>query len=279
MRLGIFAKTFPGEEPLPVLKAARDAGFASVQYNFACSGIGALPESVPQHVVQAIQSATAESGMAIAAVSATYNMIHPNLVAREKGRRSFRAIAAVAHDIGCDLLTVCTGSRDAEDQWRAHPDNDSNGAWDDLLTETDHLLAIADEFDVRIGVEPELANVISSARKARQFLDRMKNKRIGIVLDPANLFETEGAAEREKIINDAVGLLKNEIVMAHAKDRRADGSFAAAGNGVISFASFISSLQVSGFQGDLITHGLSAAEAKGVNAFLTNTLQQMRPAR
>ena len=44
------------------------------------------------------------------------------------------------------------------------------------------------------------------------------------MLDPANLFETEPAEEKRRIIADAVDLLGDRIVMAHAKDRAADGS-------------------------------------------------------
>ena len=60
--------------------------------------------------------------------------------------------------------------------------------------------------------------------------------------------------------------------MAHAKDRAADGSFTAAGQGVIDFAHFIGCLGAAGFDGPLVTHGLSAAEAPGVARFLARLL-------
>ena len=53
------------------------------------------------------------------------------------------------------------------------------------------------------------------------------------MLDPANLFETAAPAERRRIIDEAVDLLGPDIVMAHAKDRDAEGGFAAAGSGVV----------------------------------------------
>ncbi|WP_296747186.1 sugar phosphate isomerase/epimerase [Mesorhizobium sp.] len=277
MRLGIFAKTFPGESPIGVLTAARDAGFASVQYNFACSGIGALPASIPDEAVKAINSASAETNVAIAAISATYNMIHPDLATREKGRRSFEAIAAVAREIGSDLLTVCTGSRDAADQWRDHPENQSSEAWAEMIAEFRHLVAVAERYDIYIGVEPELANVINSAHKARTLLDTMGTDRIRIVFDPANLFEVEDDDKRAAIIEEAVRLLEDSIAIAHAKDRNADGSFATAGKGVIDYPRYIASLKAAGFHGDLITHGLGAAEARGVASFLKTALGEKAP--
>jgi sugar phosphate isomerase/epimerase len=56
--------------------------------------------------------------------------------------------------------------------------------------------------------------------------------------------------------------------MAHAKDRTADGGFAAAGKGVIDFRHFIGCLKQAGFDGPLIAHGLDASEAPGVAQFL-----------
>lgn len=268
MRAGIFAKTFAGTTPDVVLAAARDAGYASVQYNFACSGLGALPQAIPDAAVAAIREASERTGVAIAAISATYNMIHPDIAVREAGRRSFAAIAAAAHAAGSTLLTVCTGSRDAADQWRDHPDNQGAEAWQDMIAEFGHLLAIAERHDIFIGVEPELANVINSAAKARRLIETMESERIRIVLDPANLFENEDAEARGRIIDAAIDLLKDRIAIAHAKDRNADSSFATAGRGVIDYPRYVASLKRAGFDGDMITHGLAAAEAPGVAAFL-----------
>ena len=87
MKLGIFAKTFPGASPDPIIQAAVDAGYAAVQYNWACSGIGALPETISPAEIGAVVQASERTGMEIAAVSATYNMIHPLPSVRAAGRR------------------------------------------------------------------------------------------------------------------------------------------------------------------------------------------------
>jgi sugar phosphate isomerase/epimerase len=88
------------------------------------------------------------------------------------------------------------------------------------------------------------------------------------VLDPANLFEFALPRESQVIIARAVDLLGNRIVMAHAKDRRANGEFTAASSGVIDFPHFIDCLRSVGFDGPLVTHGLIEQEAPAVAAFL-----------
>ncbi len=274
MQLGIFAKTFAGAEPGAVLAAAHASGYDCVQYNMACSGIGALPETIDPGIAAAIREASAASGVAIAAVSATYNMIHPVIERREAGRRSFMAIAGAAHAMGTRLLTVCTGSLDADDQWRAHPDNQGAAAWQALIAEFATILPIAERFDIEIGVEPELSNVINSAHRARELIETLSSERVKIVLDPANLVEHANALERQAMVEGALDLLHDRIALVHAKDRAEDGAFVAAGLGAIDFGHFFRVLKAIGFDGPVVTHGLGANEAASVAQFLRNTLEQ-----
>jgi sugar phosphate isomerase/epimerase len=97
-------------------------------------------------------------------------------------------------------------------------------------------------------------------------IDALGSPAPAVVLDPANLFEV--AEDRGDIIARAVDLLADRIVMAHAKDRDARGGFVAAGTGVVDFPAFVARLKASGFDGDLVTHGLTADEAPSVARYL-----------
>jgi sugar phosphate isomerase/epimerase len=272
MQLGIFAKTFPGSDPRAVLDAAHRAGYAVVQYNMACSGIGSLPAVISPETAEAVRAAATAETVGIPAVSATYNMIHPDMSRRAAGRQAFAAIAAAAPGMGARLVTLCTGSRDADDQWRAHPENQSAGAWQDLLDEFAEILPLAERHGITLGVEPERGNVIDSAARARQLLDTLGNERVKIVLDAANL--VDGAPQRDwaAIIEGAAELLHADIVLAHAKDRTVDGQVAAPGLGAIDFGHFARTLRAIGFDGALVTHGLGADKAASAAEFLRATL-------
>jgi sugar phosphate isomerase/epimerase len=274
MQIGIFAKTFPGGDPSTVLRAAKAAGYATVQYNMACSGLASLPPAIPEHVGREVREAAERSEVTIAAVSATYNMIHPDPAVRKAGQASLRAIAGSARTMGTRLLTLCTGTRDPHDQWRWHAENSAPDAWRDLLTSMEIALEIAEELDVDLGVEPEAANVVDSALEARRLLDTLKSPRLKIVLDPANLIESEGADERRHIIAEAVDRLAGDIAIAHAKDRKVDGDFATAGAGGIDFPHFFRCLAECGFNGPIITHGLDVSEAVGVAHLLKDALRR-----
>ena len=272
--LGIFAKTFPGSDPLEILGAVRRAGYDVAQWNMACSGLPSMPDAIPVEAADAIAAAVRETGVTLIGFSATYNMIHPDPIVRRRGQESLGVIAAAAHAMGVRLLTLCTGTRDPDDQWRGHSENDAPETWRDLLAEMERAIATAEAHDVDLGIEPERANVVSSAARARRLIDEMKSPRLKVVLDPANLFETEHADEKRAIIAEAIDLLADRIVMAHAKDRAADGSFVAAGKGVLDFGHYLRRLTAAGFMGPLVAHGLDRAEAPGVARFLTDAMAE-----
>lgn len=275
MRLGIFAKTFAGDDPLTVMQAAQKAGFAAVQYNMACSGLAAMPEVISSAQAGAVAKASAATGVSIAAVSGTYNMIHPDPAVRAQGLQRLQVLIRNAAALGTRMVTLCTGSRDADDQWRHHPDNATPEAWRDLLTEMAKACAMAEAHNVTLGIEPELANVIDTAARARSLIDTLQSPALVIVLDPANLFEVTPLPAQRDLLSQAIDLLADRIRMAHAKDRNAAGGFTTAGKGVVDFPHFLGRLQAAGFRGDLVTHGLAANEAPGVAAYLSQTLADL----
>jgi sugar phosphate isomerase/epimerase len=272
MHIGIFAKTFSATGALPVLNAVSQAGYEAAQFNMACLGMPSMPETIAPALADEVAKASAASGVAIAAISGTYNMIHPDPAVRADGLARLVTIIRATPLMGTRLVTLCTGTRDAKDQWKHHSDNSSKEAWRDLLQQMSKAVVVAEENNADLGIEPELANVVSSAEKARQLIDELKSPRLRIVLDPANLFEVALPHESQPIIANAVDLLGDRIVMAHAKDRLANGEFTAAGSGVIDFQHFVRCLRSAGFDGPLVTHGLSEQEAPAVATFLRGVI-------
>jgi sugar phosphate isomerase/epimerase len=268
MQVGIFAKTFAAQGAEPVLTASRQAGYSCVQFNMACLGLPSMPDEILPETAQNIADASKATGIKIAAVSGTYNMIHPDKAKREEGLRQLGVMIKKADAMGTNLVTLCTGSRDANDQWRHHRDNQSKEAWRDLIDEMSKAVMLAEAHGVNLGIEPELANIVCNAQAAARLIKQIGSAHIHVVLDPANLFEVAGDVERQEIIAKAVDLLGDRIVMAHAKDRDPSGNFVAAGTGVIDFQHFVHALKSAGFDGPLITHGLEETEAPSVAEFL-----------
>jgi sugar phosphate isomerase/epimerase len=265
MRLGIFAKTFkrPGLEG--VFAAAQAHGLDCVQFNMACAGLPSMPDEIHPSLPQRIRAAGQASGVAIVALSGTYNMIHPDPQVRAEGLRRLGVLAGACRGLGVSVITLCSGTRDLQDQWRRHPDNDSRAAWADLLNELEAALRIAEERQVTLAFEPEQGNVISSAARGRVLLDELRSPRLKVVIDDANLIDPD--CDQQRVLEEAFDLLGEDIILAHAKDRAADGGFCAAGQGILDYPHYLRLLQASALNGPLILHGLAENE---VDASLRN---------
>lgn len=272
MHLGIFAKTFAGTDPAAVLNAVKQAGYETTQFNLACAGLPSMPDAVPADAVATIRVGARSSGVSLAALSGTYNMAHPDKAVRDDGLRRLSVVIETAAVLGIPLVTLCTGSRNAADQWAYHPDNATPAAWSDMAVEMAKALALAETAGVDLGIEPEQANIVTSAKDATRLIVDMGSRHLKIVLDPANLFEQASPEEARAIVAAAIDEAAGHIAMAHAKDRHGDGRFATAGQGIVDFPDFTARLKTVGFDGALVTHGLSADEAPGVAAFLRGLL-------
>jgi sugar phosphate isomerase/epimerase len=273
MELGIFAKTFRRPDSRATLEAVRAIGLRCVQFNLECAGLSSMPEEVPPATVAAIASASHDTGVRLAALSGTFNMAHPEREMRERGLLRLRVVAGAAAQLGIPVVTLCTGTRDREDIWRAHPDNRSDRAWSDLLDSMERALAIADGAGVALAIEPEHANVVSDASRARTLLDTLQaGDRLQIILDPANLLQ-KGRNQKD-ILAEAFDLLGTDLGIAHAKDRRHDGEVCALGRGIVDFDAYFAALRSAGFRGPVIMHGFGENEAAESTAFARIKLQE-----
>jgi len=277
MRLGIFAKTFARPSLEGVLDAVKAHGLDCVQFNMACAGLPSLADEIPASVCRHIKSCMAERGIAMAAVSGTFNMIHPDLERRRDGMRRLSVLACACASMGTRVITLCTGTRDPDNMWRWHADNDSFEAWEDLTEAMEQALNIAEKCDVTLAFEPEVANVVHSAVSARTLLDNFHSPRLKVVMDAANLFHSGDLHRMDVVLEDAFHLLGRDIVIAHAKDLNEDGQAGhlAAGQGSLDYYRYLTLLREFGFNGPLILHALEETQVDDSIAFLRRKLADL----
>ncbi|MBI4325245.1 MAG: sugar phosphate isomerase/epimerase [Chloroflexi bacterium] len=276
-RLGIFAKVFVRPTLEAVLDAVAQHGVQCIQFNFSCAGLPNMPERMEPALLDRIRQAFEERNLKMSAVSGTFNMIHPDLKERRQGLLRLRELTSACPRLGTSVVTLCSGTRDPENMWRGHPENNSPTAWRDLCHSLAKALSFAEEFGITLGVEPEVSNVVDSARKARRLLDEMHSLRLKIIMDGANLFHTGELPRMRQILDEAFDLLGRDIVIAHAKDLRHDGEAGnlAAGAGVLDYDHYLALLRAAGFDGPLILHGLSESQVAGCLAFLRGKMKAM----
>jgi sugar phosphate isomerase/epimerase len=274
MQLGIFAKTFVRPTLEGVLDAVVGHGLYCVQFNFSCAGLPNLPERVEPGVLAKIRRETDARKIKIAAISGTFNMIHPDLEHRQQGLQGLRVLAGVCRPLSIPVISLCTGTRDPHDIWRHHPDNQSPEAWRDLTHTLGEALTIAKQFDVTLGFEPEVSNVVDSARKGRRLLDEMQSPHLKVIMDGANLFAAGQLSRMREVLEEAFELLGQDIAIAHAKDLDHDGEAGhrAAGKGLLDYDYYLGLLRKVGFKGPLLLHGLAESEVEECVRFLGATL-------
>ena len=270
MKIGIFAKTFNRPTIEELFQAIAGYGINSVQFNLSCVGLETLPENVSSELVQRIADTAEQAAVELAALSGTFNMAHPDPAVRCGGLEKFKILCEIAAQLRIPVITLCTGSRDPVNMWKWHPDNNSKEAWDDMVRSIETALITAEKNNLLLGFEPESENVANSSSRARKLLDELRNPRLRIIIDPANLISPKG--HQKEVLDEAFTLLGDAIVIAHAKDRNNDFQACAAGQGILDFEYYLQGLKKVGFTGPLIMHGLEEEDVAFSRDFLHRIL-------
>ena len=259
--------------------AVRGYGIRAIQFNCLafCDEELPPPERIDQGEMARIGRLARERGLDIVAMNGTVNMIEADPAALEENLRRFEGIAGACGALGCDLVTLCTGSRNPYSRWWDHPYNHTPEAWERCKATAARMAAIAERYDVRLGIETEVTTVVSTPELARRFLDEMGSPRIRIVLDLANMVD-EGEATTDQvdaIMDRAFQFLGKDIALAHAKDIKGEGRIhhTSAGNGIIDFGRFFRKLREAGYGGPMVMHRLAReSEFPGCVAFLRRAM-------
>jgi sugar phosphate isomerase/epimerase len=270
MQIGIFAKTFVRPTMIETLDAVVAHGIQCVQFNLACAGLPSMPDQIEPAMIASIRRELDARGLTMAAVSGTFNMIHPDPRQRSDGLRRLRTLVEACHALGTSVISLSTGTRDPDNMWRWHPNNATPAAWRDLITAVAEAAQIAEEHKITLAFEPEVTNVVDSAEKGRRLLDAIGSPYLKVVIDGANLFHAGELQRMPAILEEAFALLGADIVLAHAKDLNHDGDAGqvAAGTGLLDYDLYLSLLRSVGYRGPLILHALTEDQVDRSVAFL-----------
>ena len=282
MRIGVCTTDFDHAMPADELFAlVKKLGFSSVQLAFSSvSECGfdvsdhiEIPGSVSGEAVAAIRVAADKHAIHICAVNGTFNMAHPDPSVRREGLDRFEGFIKAVRAIGCDMATLCSGSRSLKGLWTYDPATGDESAYADMRIAMQEAVAIAEKYDVTLAIETEASNVISTPEKARRIMDEIASPNLKMILDCANLFH-KGDAHPENVrpaIDKAVSFFGNDIVIAHGKDIRESDAidFCGTGFGIVDFPYMLKKLKEVSFPGDMMLHGIyNISDMPGCLAFM-----------
>lgn len=277
MRIGILMGTFARPTLEARLDAVKAVGLDCVQLNMGCAGLPMLPDEFPPDLVARIRREADRREITIVSLEGTFNMSHPNADHRRDGLRRLGVMASVCKPLGTSTIHLCTGTRDPDNMWRRHADNDSPEAWRDMVSCVREASGLARQADVILAFEPEVNNVVDSAKKARRLMDEVGSPHLKVTMDAANIFHAGELARMSEVLDEAFELIGRDIVLAHAKDlsRDGDAGHEAAGRGKLDYDRYLSLLHACGFRGPLLLHGLSEAQIPDCVAFLRDKLARV----
>lgn len=279
LRLGVLSGTFGKRTISETLDSLKAGGLECLQLSLDSAGLPSMPDEIAPDVIDQIRKEADSRKVWIASLQGTFNMSHPDPAHRREGLRQLRVLGSACQRLGVSFIHICTGTRDPDNMWRRHPDNDSREAWRDMVACVREAVKAAQSFGVTLAFEPEVNNVVDSAVKSRRLLDEVQSPHLKVTIDGANIFHAGELARMGEILDQTFALIGKDIALAHAKDLDHDGDAGhlPAGQGRLDYHRYLSLLVASGYKGPLLLHGLSAAQVPGCAAFLRETLDRVFP--
>ena len=274
MQLGLMTHHLTRPTIEAVAQAVADYGLSAVQLNLESAGLEPLPATFDAGHCRQIADAFARHGIAIAAVSGTFNMIDPDRQRLDDNVARFDTVLEWCRGLDCDVVTACTGTRHPSNMWRHHPANAEPEAWTDLRATLRRILPKAEQAGVTVSFEPEVVNVVDTAEKAQRLIEEAGSDRLRLVMDPANYFHPDMLPNMAAVLDDVFARVGRYVVFAHAKDVRGPspgGSECvrpAAGTGILDYPRYLRLLRASGYDGALVMHSLAEHEVPTSGAYV-----------
>lgn len=267
VQLGIYSRTFERSTLGGVLDAVVEHGFEMVHLNLRSAGLPSLPDRLRAAQCEAIHRELTTRNLQMAGLSATFNAVHPDRDRRSRETRLAQGLIAQAPELGTRFVSLSSGTRNQQDMWAGHPDNDAPSAWRDLLETMTVLLKAASDADVKLGIEPEHRNVVSSAKRARLLLDELRDAHLGIIFDAANLLTPQTAARQRPILTEAFEELAGDVLVVHAKDFASDGDVAA-GRGLLDYDLYFELIAAYAIEAPVIIHEVPEGDVTRARDFV-----------
>ena len=284
MRIGVCTTDFDHAMPADQLfSLVKKLGFSAVQLAFSSvSECGfqvsdhiEIPGCVSSEAMSAIRAASEKYDISICAVNGTFNMAHPDPTVRAEGIARFAGFLQAVKAIGCDMATLCSGSRSLAGLWTFDPATCEAAAYNDMKSIMKEAVSLAEKQGITLAIETEASKVISTPEYARRIMEEIGSPNLKMILDCANLFH-KGEAHPVNVrpaIDKAIEFFGNDIVIAHGKDiREGDGiDFCGTGFGIVDFPYMLEKLRNAGFGGDMMLHGIyNISDMPGCLSFMRN---------
>ena len=284
MKMGMYTREIRRNTVEELFDEIKRLEFNTVQLDFqSVPEIGEeLPLAVDSGVLRHLKAVLDARGITVAALNGTFNMCAHDPETRADNITRFETLAKSCAPLDCDLITLCTGSRNPgyPMRWRYHPDNNTPEAWEDVLWSGHAIGRIAKKYGIRLGIEIESTLVVGTPEKAIRFFAELGEdaEPFGVIYDASNLY-VDGLQTLEsmhELMDRTFKLVGDRVLLAHGKDLlygeglRQNGC----GLGMIDYDYYLQGLKRIGYTEIMIIHGIkNEADFPYCSNFMKKKLQ------
>ncbi len=199
------------------LERARAQGFTCGHIALNKLGMPYENDALTEEYAKRIKSTFKDAGMKIAVLGNYLNLAHPDEEKLRSIQKRYYANLRFAAQIGATVVGTETGAPNEAyryDKEACH----SKEALETFITNLRPVVEEAEKCGSILAIEPVYKHIVWNPKRAREVLDRIGSPNLKIIFDPVNLLAPENLDQREEVLEEAMDLLRDEIVVVHLKD-------------------------------------------------------------
>ena len=172
---------------------------------------GALTAGLAREVMNALQ------GLDTAVLGCYLNLATPDM---DEYRASVsKYIAHLRFSSWMNAVLVGTETGDPNKEYKYDPINSHTEASLDLfIRRLAPVVEAAEKLGAIIAIEPVFKHIVYDGKCARKVLDAFHSPNLGIIFDPVNILHESNIADTDRIIDEAIDLLQDDVMVVHMKD-------------------------------------------------------------
>lgn len=150
-------------------------------------------------------------------LGAYFNPVHPDQKVVIEGIDYFKKHLEIAYALGAKYVGSETGSLMGS-PWGYVPENHTQETLNQVIEIFKDLTMTAQKYNSYIALEGAYAHVAYSPKRVKEMIDKIASPRLKVTIDLYNFLHIGNYESRMDIFEEALDLLKDDIVIFHLKD-------------------------------------------------------------
>ncbi len=199
-------------------------GFDGVQLAVAKAihGNDGSPAMLTEQAVKEIRAGFNANGVEIPILGAYFNPVHSDKSKVKAGAEKFADHLKKAHGFGALYVASETGSYN-DDKWTYNPKNQTNEAFDEVLSVFAPLAEVAKEAKSYMSLEGAWGHCMYSPEQMARLIKEIDTGYVRTTVDIYNYLYIGNYEERYNIFHKCLDVFGDKIVIFHIKDFIPDG--------------------------------------------------------